>query len=148
MIKALFSGQKLRFGAEMPFAKKAAGVSFQGEKLREADLLLAEVSRIGGRNTVAERITTGQTAAAGWGADWSCRVKAGEPNPRSGHLIEMRSNNPWVPIEPGVSPPQIISHAEDEIGGVSLFGKRGKANEKQERKKNPDHGDRVIYCEG
>ena len=129
----------------MPFAEQATGVSFHGEKLREADFFLTEVSSVGGRNAIAEGITTRETAAAGWGADWSSSVEAGEPNPRSGHLIEMRSNDLWVAIESGVSPSQVISHAEDEVGGVSPFGKRGRAEEKQEREKKPDHGDRVIY---
>lgn len=129
----------------MPFAEHTAGVPFHGEKLWKADFFLAEVSSVGGRNAIAEGITTRETAPAGWGADWSSGVKAGEPHPRFGHLIEMRSNDLWVAIEPGVSPSQVISHAEDEIGGVSPFGKIGRAEEKQEREKKPDHGDRVIY---
>ena len=134
--------------SKVPFAKETADVSLAGEELGKTDFLLPEVPDVGSRYPIPKRVASCETASAGRGAYGCTRIKAAETDTRSGHFVQIGGHDGGVAIEPGISPSEVISHAQDEVGAGSLPGESMAAEENDERERA--HGDdaRVIALEG
>ena len=121
--------------AEMPLAEMAGRVALLLEQLRQRQFFRLHVAGVGERNAVAIRMPTGDAAPACRAANWCCRIKPIELQPRLGHRVEVRCANGFVPVKPNVPPAKIIAHDEDDIGFIRCLGcDRNQA--KQQRSKD------------
>ena len=125
--------------SEVPLAEVSRGVAVLLQQLREIDFFLLEMSRVRARDAVAKWIAPGQATAAGGRTDRGARVVAIQFYAGLGHLIEMRGHDLRMAIESGVTPSQIVRHAENDVGPGSFHGERGGEESEGESEDAGDH---------
>ena len=134
--------------AQVPLAEKAAGVTLLRKEFGEAELLLAEVSGIGGGDAVAEGVASGQAASPGRGTDGGACIKAGQANSGPGHVIKVWSDNLRMSIEPCITPAEVIRHAQDEIWCGGRIRERGRGQKGKQKQEKAVHDALVLRWQG
>ena len=105
----------VRQGPEVPFPEMPRRVALFLEQLGERHLLVANMTGVRGRNSVAIRMAPGQGASSGRGADRGPRIEPVEAQADLAHGVKVGRLQEGVPVVAGVAPALVVGHAENHI---------------------------------
>lgn len=131
----------LKSALKVPLAEVARGVALLLQQLGEIDFLLPEVTRVGAGNSVAEGIASGEATSPRRGTDRCAGVVTGESHAGLGHSVEVGRLDVRVAVEAGISPAEVIRHAEDDVWAL----RSGRMRQEAGARKQEDEEDQASH---